>query len=77
MSHIRGAAPLIKCTEGTSEQKLNNNRVQRKLCLKLLSGCHKGRLLAAGSGALPPPADPTYEWERKLAAYWISVNVLN
>lgn len=78
MSHICGAAPHIKLQRVglTSKQELNN-RVQSKLCLKLLSGCHKAPLLAAGSGTLPPPADSTYEWERNLLAYWISVNALN
>lgn len=74
---------LWSCSHGelqwvgfTSKQKLNN-MVQSKLCLKLLSGCHKAPLLAVGLGSLPPPADSTYEWERNLLDYWISVNMLN
>lgn len=79
MSHFPGAAARGKKKNYgslTSKQELNN-KVQGKLCLKLLSGCHKAPLLAAGSGARPPPADSTYEWERNLPGYWISVNALN
>lgn len=36
---------------------------------------HDSLLVAAGVGTSLPPADPTYEWERNLPGYWISVKL--